>query len=306
MDSNRREFILRSSLAVAAGALVPGRLSAQQAPAAAPQPPTVPMFATLRRNVGTFTARGGTMGWLVAPDAVVVIDSQFADTSKMFLEGFKPMIGGRKIDLLINTHHHPDHTGGNKVLQPSVVKMVAQENAPGLQRKQAAAQKSEDQQAYADTTFKTDWKVDLGSEVVSARHYGPGHTGGDSVIFFQRANVVHMGDLMSHQRHPRVDRPSGASIRNWLVSLEKVVEDHNTDTIYIFGHSKAGAPVTGPKGDLLALRDYFSAMLDYVQKGIKAGKSAEEIIKAGLPQFATNEGQPQLQVAYDELTGKAV
>jgi cyclase len=281
MDSNRRDFILRSSLAVAAGALMPGRLFAQQAPAAAPQPPTVPMFASLRRNVGTFTARGGTMGWLVGPDAVVVIDSQFADTSKMFLDGFKPMIGGRKIDLLINTHHHPDHTGGNKVLQPSVVKMVAQENAPGLQRKQAAAQKSEDAQAYADTTFTSDWKVDLGSEIVS-----------------------HMGDLMSHQRHPRVDRPSGASIHNWLVTLEKVVKDHNADTIYVFGHSKVGAPVTGPKGDLLALRDYFSAMLDYVQKGIKAGKSADEIIKAGLPQCAANEGTPQLQVAYDELTAK--
>jgi hypothetical protein len=47
-------------------------------------------------------------------------------------------------------------------------------------------------------------------------------------------------------------------------------------------------------------------MLDYVQKGIKEGKSAEEIIKAGMPQFAANEGQPQLQVAYDELTGKTV
>jgi glyoxylase-like metal-dependent hydrolase (beta-lactamase superfamily II) len=305
MDSNRREFILRSSLAVAAGALVPGRLFAQQAPAAAPQPPTVPMFASLRRNVGTFTARGGTMGWLVAPDTVVVIDSQFADTSKMFLDGFTPMTKGRKIDLLINTHHHPDHTGGNKVLQPSVVKMVAQENAPGLQRKQAAAQKSEDQQAYAETTFKTDWKVDLGGDVVSARHYGPGHTGGDAVIFFQRANIVHMGDLMSHQRHPRVDRPSGASIRNWLTTLEKVVKDHNADTIYIFGHSKVGAPVTGNSKDLLALRDYFSSMLDYVQKGIAAGKSAEEIVKGQVPGFTDSEGMPQLQVAYDELTSKA-
>jgi len=304
MGTNRREFILRSSLAVAAGAFGSSRLFAQQ-PAAGAAPPTVPQFASLRRNVGTFTARGGTMGWLVAPDAVVVVDSQFADTSQMFLNGFKPMIGGRKIDLLINSHHHPDHTGGNKVLQPSVVKIVAQENAPGLQRKQAAAQKSEGNQAYADTTFKTTWKVDLGSEVVSARYYGPGHTSGDAVIFFERANIVHMGDLMSHQRHPRVDRPSGASIRNWLVSLEKVVKDHNADSVYIFGHSKVGAPVTGSGKDVLALRDYFTAMLDYVRKGIAAGKSAEEIIKTGMPQFAANEGTPQLQVAYDELTAKA-
>jgi glyoxylase-like metal-dependent hydrolase (beta-lactamase superfamily II) len=259
----------------------------------------------LRRNIGTFTARGGTMGWLAAPDAVVVIDSQFADTSKMFLDGFKPMIGGRKIDLLINTHHHPDHTGGNKVLQPSVVKIVAQENAPGLQRKQAAAQKSEDNQAYADTTFKSDWKVDLGSEQVSARHYGPGHTGGDAVIVFERANIVHMGDLMSHLRHPRVDRPAGASIQNWLVTLEKVVKGHNADSVFIFGHSKVGAPVTGSSKDLLALRDYFSAMLDYVRKGIAAKKSAEEIVKGGLPAFSEHEGAPALQVAYEELTAKA-
>ncbi|HWV95350.1 MAG TPA: hypothetical protein VNZ24_13570, partial [Vicinamibacterales bacterium] len=86
--------------------------------------------------------------------------------------------------------------------------------------------------------------------------------------------------------------------------LEKTVKDHNADTAYIFGHSKVGAPVTGSSKDLLALRDYFSAMLDYVQKGIAAGKSADEIVKGGLPAFASNEGTPQLQVAYDELSAK--
>jgi len=301
---NRREFILRSSLAVAAGALGSTRLFGQQPPGAAPQPPTVPVFTPIRRNVGTFTARGGTMGWLVTPDAVLVIDSQFADTAQMFLDGLKTRTP-RKIDLLLNTHHHPDHTGGNKVLRPMATKIVAHENVPGLQKKQAAAAKTEDAQAYADETFKDGWKVDIGKEKVSTKYYGPGHTSGDAVIFFQQANIVHMGDLMSHQRHPRVDRPAGASIRNWLVSLEKVTKDHSNDTIYIFGHSKVGAPVTGPKQDLLALRDYFSAMLDYVQKGIAAGKSADEIIKAGMPQFAQNEGTPALQVCYDELTAKA-
>ena len=102
------------------------------------------------------------------------------------------------------------------------------------------------------------------------------------MIFLKRANIVHMGDLMSHQRHPRVDRPAGASIRNWLASLsKKVVKDHNAETIYIFGHSKVGANLRHcrPRADLMALRDYFSAMLDYVQKGIAAGKSAEDFIK---------------------------
>ena len=92
---------------------------------------------------------------------------------------------------------------------------------------------------------------------------------------------MHMGDLMSHLRHPRVDRPSGASIKNWLVTLENTVKDHNADTLYIFGHSKVGAPVTGSSKDLLALRDYFSAMLAYVQKGMRQGSRPTRSSKAG-------------------------
>jgi glyoxylase-like metal-dependent hydrolase (beta-lactamase superfamily II) len=300
MDVTRRHFVSTSSLALAAGVLGGGRLFAQQ-PAAAP---TVPAFTALRRNVGVFTARGGTMGWLVTADAVLVIDSQFADTAQMFLDGMKSRTT-RRFDLLLNTHHHPDHTGGNKVLRPTVGKIVAHANVPGLQRKQAATAKSEDAQAYADETFADTWRTSIGNEIVSAKYYGPGHTSGDAVYTFERANIVHMGDLMSHQRHPRIDRPAGASIRNWLVSLEKVTRDHDNDTVYIFGHSKAGLPVSGSRRDVLALRDYFSAMLDYVQKGVAAGRSADELIKAGLPGFAEHEGMPQLQVAYDELTARA-
>jgi glyoxylase-like metal-dependent hydrolase (beta-lactamase superfamily II) len=296
---NRREFMLTSSAALAAGAFGPSFVFAQ-APAA---PPTTPVFAQLRRNVGIFTARGGTMGYIVNADAVMVIDSQFPDTSQMFLDGLKTRTP-RRIDILLNTHHHGDHTGGNKVLRPAVAKIVAHQNVPALQRKAAAAAKSEDNQAYADETFTDAWKASVGDETVSAKYYGAGHTSGDAVYFIERANIVHMGDLMSHQRHPRVDRPSGASIRNWLTSLEKVVKDHNAETIYIFGHSKVGAPVTGNSKDLLTLRDYFSSMLDYVQKGIASGKSAEEIVKGQVPGFTDSEGMPQLQVAYDELTNK--
>lgn len=303
MSWTRREFIVTSSLAVTAGALRPASVFGQQPPAA----PVVPTFGPIRRNVGTFTARGGTIGWLIAPDGVVVVDSQFADTAQMLLDGLKPRTQ-RTIDLLINTHHHGDHTGGNKTMRPSVVKMVGHANQPGLQKKQAANAKTEDAQAYADETFKDAWKADLGGEIVSANYYGPGHTSGDIAIRFERANVVHMGDLMFKHRHPRVDRPAGASIRNWIVTLEKVTSEHDADTAYIFGHAKAGLPVTGTRADLLGFRDYFTALLDYVQKGIAAGKSVDEIAKiAALPAFPDHEGAPTgtLQMAYEELTAKS-
>jgi glyoxylase-like metal-dependent hydrolase (beta-lactamase superfamily II) len=303
MQWNRRQFVTVSSLGLV-GSLGTRSLFAQ-APAGQ-QAPAVPEFKDVRRNVSTFTARGGTIGLLVLPDAVVVVDSQFADTAQMFLDGLKPKTS-RKIDLLINSHHHGDHTGGNKVLQPSVTKIVAHANVPGLQQKAAAAQKSEANQAYADTTFDKEWKQSVGRETVSAKYYGPAHTGGDIVITFQQANVAHMGDLMSFQRNPRADRPAGASIRNWVSVLENTVKDHSNDTVYIFGHSKVGAPVTGSGKDLLGLRDYFSAMLDHVSKGVAAGKSMAEITKvAAVPGFESYEGTPTaLEVAYQELTAKS-
>jgi glyoxylase-like metal-dependent hydrolase (beta-lactamase superfamily II) len=304
MSWSRRKFITTSSLAVAGSSIRPPLFAQQQSPAAAP--PVVPEFTAVRGNYGTFTARGGTIGWWVTPDAVVVIDSQFEDTAQMFLDGLRTRTQ-RKIDLLINTHHHRDHTTGNRILRPAVTKIVAHANEPALQRQQAIDAKTEALQVYPDETFASTWKVDMGTETISAKHYGPAHTGGDIAIFFERANVVHTGDLMSYIRHPRVDRPGGASIRNWIVALEQLVAGHDPDTIYVFGHAKVGLPVAGKRADLLALRDYFTALLGHVQKQIAAGRSVEETQKVLLPGFADWEGASteNLRVAYEELTSRS-
>jgi len=302
MTMNRREFVALSSLGLVGS--YGSRWAWAQAPAGQ-QAPTVPEFKSVRGNVGTFTARGGTIGYLITPDGVVVVDSQFADTAPMFLDGLKPKTT-RKIDVLINSHHHPDHTGGNKVMQPSVTKIVAHANVPALQRKQAAAQNAEANQAYADTTFDKDWKVSLGPETVSARYYGAAHTSGDIAITFERANIVHLGDLMSFQRNPRADRPAGASVVNWIKVLESITKDHGADTLYIFGHSKVGERVTGSSKDVLELRDYFTAMVEFTKKQIAAGTSQEALVKtAAIPGFERYEGTPTaLDAAYLELSGK--
>lgn len=264
-------------------------------------------FDPLRGYAGVFTGRGGSIGMLVAPDGVVVVDTQFQDTAKIALGSLQQMTR-RKIDVLINTHHHGDHTSGNIVFRPAAVKIVAHRNVPIWQKTQAVAAKSETQQVYADTTYDTTWSENVGGETVTLKYYGPGHTSGDSVVRFQNANVVHMGDLMFYLRNPRVDRPAGASVRNWIVTLESVAKDNPADTIYIAGHSKMNLPVTVTRADLLKFRDYFSGLLAYVQKGIASGKPAAEIVKvASVPGFADYEGSPEgtIQAAYDELTAKA-
>jgi cyclase len=100
-------------------------------------------------------------------------------------------------------------------------------------------------QVYADTTFADVWRRELGGEIVTAEFRGPAHTGGDAVVIFEKANVVHMGDLVFNRIYPVVDRPGGASIRGWIKALEDSVAAYPADAIYIFGHGNPKFGVTG-------------------------------------------------------------
>jgi cyclase len=309
---NRRVFLASSSLAIVAAALKELPVDAYRSYWAQGQPPPPAKLEDLRRGVGIFTARGGTIGWLATPDGVLVVDSQYADTAPACIDGVKQK-SAHAIDVLVNTHHHGDHTSGNKVFRPLVKTIVAHENSALWQKKSAEQAKTEADQAYPDKTFTDSWKTTIGTETVSAKYYGPGHTSGDAVILFEKANVVHMGDLMFNHFHPFIDRPAGASIVNWIKTLEKVPGEHSADTIYIFGHGKEGFGVTGRKAELVKFHDYLSAAVDYTRKQMQAGKSKEETAKLEMLPGFDDYGSPVpgrislagvLSVAYDELGGK--
>jgi len=276
MSTNRRRFLVTSSMALAGSALGRFRLLAGQ-PA---QSPPATAFTDLRGQVGLFTGRGGTIGWFVSPDGVVVIDSQFPDTAAICLEGLNQRSSKRPIDVLFNTHHHGDHTAGNITFKPVTKKIVAHVREVEAQ-KAATKPGAEATQVYADVTFTNTWAEKFGRETIEAVHLGPAHTGGDAVIYFQRANVVHMGDLVFNRIHPYIDKPAGASIAGWITVLERAVKGHADDTIFVFGHAKPGWKVTGGKAELLFMRDYLTALLDYVRGEIRAGRSREDIIKSG-------------------------
>lgn len=312
---NRRDFLMRSSLLVAAG-LMPRRAAlfsvepAAPMPAKAPPAPAVTEFRPLRRGVGVFTGRGGTIGWLASKDALAVVDTQFPDTAALCLAGL-PERAGRTIDVVINTHHHADHTSGNPVFKPAAKTIVAHENVPKLQFAAAEKAGTLDQQVFADTTFAEAWRHDLGDETVTAQYFGPGHTKGDVIVHFEKANVVHMGDLMFNRWYPVIDRPGGASVRHWITVLEEAVKAYPKDAIYVYGHGNPKFGVTGGQADLALFRDYLSALVEHVQKEIAAGKTKEQIVALenfpGFPDLHAprpNRCGANLGVAYDELTEK--
>ena len=162
------------------------------------------------------------------------------------------------------------------------------------------------EQVYANATFEKTWREDVGDEVMALQYYGPAHTSGDSVVTFEKANVVHVGDLVFNRRHPFIDRPAGASIANWIAALEAVAKDHRKDTIYVFGHASPQFGVTGREADVLYMRDYLSALLEFVRGEIKAGRPREAIVKTAVPLPRFPEHGPLVErvlaAAYAELT----
>lgn len=305
MTWTRRDFVKVSTLGVAAGVL-PRELAAQQ-PTPAP-PPSPAIFTPLRRNVGIFNQRGGTMGWLVNKDGVLVVDSQFADTAPNFLSGLKERTP-RQIDVLLNSHHHPDHTGGNTVLKTWAKKIVAHERSKENQR--AAAERAKAEVTLPDETFKDTWSVTIGDETVRARHWGPAHTGGDVSIHFEKANIVALGDLLNNRGYPNVDVPAGASVHGWITVLEKMAPSFPADALFIYGHAEAGYPFIGTRPDLMYQRDYFTAVVEAARRAMKEGKTKDDLAKtevlAGFEHFGGTKSRLGLAlgIAFDELSKKS-
>jgi cyclase len=304
---DRRTFLARTSAAVAAGALRDWPALAQ---AGVPKPQT--RFAELRCGAGIFTGRGGTIGWLVTDEGAVVVDSQFPGTAETCVEGIKNR-SRRGIHVLINTHHHGDHTAGNKVFRPAAKFIVAHANSAEWQRMVAEQAKNDAAQAYPDQTFPNVWQLKIGGARVVATYYGFAHTSGDVAVAFEAANVVHVGDLVFNRFHPFIDREAGASIANWITVLDRLPREHSADTTYIFGHGKDGFGVTGSRADIARFRDYLTALMDYAKKQVAAGKSREATMKAtvlpGFDEFVDPDPPDvtlgtALGTAFDELTGQ--
>ncbi|HEY4301419.1 MAG TPA: MBL fold metallo-hydrolase [Candidatus Didemnitutus sp.] len=307
---NRRDFLFRAGAAAMGLAARPSLLG-QTAPAATTHgnPPPVTEFHTLRRNTGYFTGRGGTIGWMVNPDAIVTVDTQFPDTALICLTDL-PGRKGRKIDAVINTHHHFDHTSGNRVFRPEAHMLVAQKNVPELQSAAFERSPSSEPPVFPDTLFPEVWRKDVGDEVVSAQYFGPAHTKGDIVVYFERANVLHVGDLVFNRIYPVVDHPGGASVLHWIKVLDDVAQSYPKDAQLICGHGKPGFGVSLTMKDLALQKDFFVALVAHVEAAIKEGRTKDEIVRLanlpGFPDHAADEKTSRLPgnlgAAYDELT----
>jgi cyclase len=259
----------------------------------------------LNDNTGIFTEKGGTILFQLTKKGVIVVDTQFADSATHLIDELKKKTT-KPFKLLINTHHHGDHTSGNIAFKDLVGTVVAHQNSKTNQEASAKKNKSEDKQLYPTETYTDKWSKKVGKEKVTLHYFGAGHTNGDSLVHFEKANVVHLGDLLFNRRHPYVDKTAGANIKNWIIVLEKATTTFNDDTKFVCGHAANGYDVVVKKDDIKAFANYLQKVLDFTRAQIDAGKTKEEIIKAtaipGAEEWKGDGIERPLTAAYTELT----
>ena len=258
----------------------------------------------LTDNVGVFTEKGGTILFMLTKEGTVVVDSQFPDSVAHLINEIKKKTQ-QPFRLLINTHHHADHTAGNIAFKDIMPHVLAHENSKFNQHNVAVKNKTEDTQLYPDHTYTDTWTEKAGKEEICMHYFGAGHTNGDSLVQLKHADIVHMGDLVFNRRHPFVDRTAGANISNWITVLEKTTKIFSKKTVFICGHAGDGYDIVLNQADLLSFRDYLGNVMKFTDAALRAGQTKDEFIRAtavpGSPEWKGDGIERPLGAAYDEL-----
>jgi len=263
-------------------------------------------------NVYMLEGAGGNIGALVGEDGIVIVDDQYAPLADKIREALKG-ITEKPLRFVINTHYHEDHTGGNALFQKdapiiaheNVRKRLEQGGSAGNLGSVKFEAKPQPKDALPIITFEHDVTVHLNGEDVRALHFPSGHTDGDSVIFFPKSNVVHMGDDFVTYGFPFIDLSGGGSVGGMIAALEQVLPKLPPDVKVIPGH--------GPVSNLDDVRRYVTMLKETraaVENGIKQGKTLDQLKQQKVLEpwkkwsgdFITSDAF--IETLYNDLTGK--
>jgi cyclase len=284
---NRRNFLL---LGAAAGAATFAERWAfsQAAQAAAPTDRRAQMRAAgestpikttkLYDNIWLLQGAGGNMAVQSGKDGIILIDSSFATA----VPHIKEAIAGVSTDAphaLINTHWHIDHVDGNEGMNAAGYKVIAHDKTKTRMAEPAEMKlfhmtiPAYPAGALPSTTFADTLKHDHNGDAVELVHYDPAHTDTDIYIHFQKADVLHLGDIFFNKSYPFIDEGSGGSIGGTISAAQKSLELAGEKTKIIPGHGPLG-----DKADLKAYVDMLSTVRDKVATLKKSGASEQEVL----------------------------
>ena len=270
---------------------------------------TVQIRATeLAKGVHVLFGSGGNIGVSVGEDAVFIIDDQFAPLTPKILAAIRALTD-KPVSFVLNTHWHFDHTGGNENFGKAGALIVAHDNVrkrmsteqfmAAMNRRDPPSPKV----ALPVVTFSEGVTFHINGDSVVVTHVAPAHTDGDAIVHFQKANVVHMGDVFNNSGLPFIDLSSGGSVHGVIAAADKVYAMTNAQTRIVPGHGQ----VTD-RNRLKAWRDAVVAVRTRVQAEVRARKTIEQVLALKLTAPYEKEwpgGHERfVRAVYEELSRK--
>jgi glyoxylase-like metal-dependent hydrolase (beta-lactamase superfamily II) len=231
-------------------------------------------------NVYLLQGRGGNIGALVGPEGIMIVDDDYKSVSEKLAAALKEL-GSEKPRFIFNTHWHGDHTEGNQFFgKDSIILAHINVRKRLSQVNKIFGEETQPYPAYAwpMITYSDSITMHFNGEEVRAVHYPNGHTDGDTVIFFVKSNVVHLGDDFFVGRFPFVDLESGGSVQGLITNIAALLRQIPAGAKLIPGH--------GALSTIDDLKTYHQVLVetsDIVREGMKNKKTLDEIKKAGLP-----------------------
>ncbi len=242
-------------------------LSAAQPAADAPKVVTV---EKVKDNLFVLRGGGGNTAVFVMADGVAVVDAKNPGWGQPILAAIKELTP-KPVTLLINTHTHGDHVSGN-VEFPASVDVVVQANTRTNMEKMPIF-KEHNNNGMAKRTFTDRMTIGSGADQIDLYYFGPGHTNGDAWVVFPAHRTLHSGDIFAGKSIPLIDTNNGGSMLQMPATLRKTYEGiSNVDTI-INGHT----PAQTTWADLKEFADFNQELVDWMQAGLKAGKTPEQL-----------------------------
>jgi len=233
-------------------------------------------------NIYMLQGAGGNIAASIGDDGIVIVDDQFAPLADKIQASLKSLgITDKPVRFVINTHYHGDHTGGNAPFSSAGSTVIAQDNVRKRLESGGTAgnggsvhmeNKPAEKAALPIITFEHDVTVHLNGEDIRALHFPAGHTDGDSIIFFPKNNVVHMGDDFVRYGFPFIDVSSGGSVQGMIAAMEKATAQLPADVKVIPGH--------GALSNLDDVREFTQMLKEtsgVVEKALKAHKTLEQM-----------------------------
>ncbi|MDJ0653424.1 MAG: MBL fold metallo-hydrolase [Xanthomonadales bacterium] len=223
---------------------------------------------------------GGNIGVSVGEDGVFMIDDQYAPLTEKILAAVAEL-SNQPVRFVINTHWHFDHTGGNENLGKEGTVIVAHDNVYQRMSTEQVMERfnrtvpPSPRDALPVVTFTDRVTLRLNGDHAHIIHSPRGHTDGDAFVHFEKANVIHMGDLFFHKMYPFIDLGSGGNANGVIAAVDKALTLADAETQVIPGHG----PLTDRDG-LQGYRDMLVTIRDRVKEMKSAGKSLEEVVAA--------------------------